>query len=80
MLYSIIVLSVGLVGICVAFLYACFTYTKIISNMATNGEAMPEKKKVKTSSKATKEVDRLNKILANIEAYDGTEIGQKEID
>lgn len=81
MSYSIaIVLAIGLVFICCAFAYMCMSFTKAIANLSTDGKAIPVQKKIKTGTKATKEVDRLNRILDNIETYDGTSIGQKEID
>ena len=74
MLYSI------LFGI-MCILLPIMSYLAFIEGMkcAKSDIKVPKLPKIRKKPKQTAESNRLNDILANIEAYDGTSNGQKEI-
>lgn len=80
MLYSLIY-ALACVALCLsAFFMGLSTGLKVRDNkpieIKTPAAIVKERKK---AAKEKKETDRVNAILANIEAYDGTEKGQKVI-
>lgn len=80
MLYSLIY-ALACVALCLsAFFMGLSTGLKVRDNrpieIKTPAAIVKEKKK---AAKEKKETDRVNAILANIEAYDGTGKGQKVI-
>ena len=80
MLYSLIY-ALACVALCLsAFFMGLSTGLKVRDNkpieIKTPSAIVKERKK---AAKEKKETDRVNAILANIEAYDGTEKGQKVI-
>ena len=74
MLYSI------LFGI-MCILLPIISYLAFIEGMkcAKSDVKVPKLRKIRKKTKQTAENKRLNDILANIEVYDGTPYGQKEI-
>lgn len=84
MLYSLLITVIVLAAGYPIMGYFCFTKgyntaAKLVEKPKIEAPAIPTLKSIKKKKERSQELKRIEKILANINAYDGTAVGQKEI-
>ena len=79
----VLICTVFGVFLCLAFFLGAKVGQMIVQNKTIeipNLNPVKKIREVKKTKEEQREIEKINKIIQNIESYDGTEIGQQEVE
>lgn len=79
----VLICTVFGVFLCLAFFLGAKVGQMVAQNKTIeipNLNPIKKMQEIKKTKEEQKEIEKMNKIIQNVEAYDGTEIGQQEVE